>query len=1161
MRYRYVFPSRLLAFVLSACSGVLVVGFCGVGDRPHLAPAVQTQSYSNQHTDLSVGQEIPRERGLQEEDQYLSVTEADELGLTGGLRVSTEWGVVTAGTDPEQCITAGTTITIDNTLYECTEEDVVTSSKLETIKGHLDWLKKWMTLGLRLKPVEDGIEYDGYFADGVEVLSNRTYNSTDLVVIMTAHPDPRGAVSGYATCYKQDQYSRCTVGQFNWCPKTIDLQTEADVLAKARRLVTHEVFHLLGGVKVNTPMVDDDGNLRSNEYGFALEHDDAYNRTLNIVKTPKVQEMVREHFDCDDLQGMPVEDVEVGAGAHWESRLTGPEVMSYGTATGEPYISDLTLAFLEDTGYYLANYSMGGRFVEPTTSTPQNSDLGILFDLASATEGYLEDYTPPQERNPGALRWGRKEGCGFVKEKASAWGTVSFESKNHDYMRYTCTEEEMDGDRKYGCSYDNRMSAVCNLQEYNTDNPADSMRTCHINKDGQKECASNTEPNGEVPEEFNMPGNSGTRAGYSSSLDYVPTRIGYWNCLDDEEDTGETSMTEDGGQSLSWGSSFTGAGEDSSSFGGQLHCPECRCFISSLIEVRKASTSFPRYGLCYPSNCIKEDVLQVGISKSDGIYWYRCPSDGGKVYIPRLVGSIICPPAQEFCKYENITGYVHAEVEIWIEWLFISLVVLLPIMVLSSFCFCRRHFATACCGEAEQVYNVQKPRLILADSHHKAYLVLKVVNALVIFIAPAGIASCFTASVIGSLNSKYMAIVLPSSITAFIFACAGLYGSASKLKAGRFWVVLWYTYLSLIQAFGMLFISIFAFALPSVIDTMLHVVSSIAVVASDTHEVDMQIGAICVVYCVLFLIGCQAAVSVITTAAVIESALSVLNIVFVLAGIVSLSLCEYVSEQVRSPDSLLFGRGLQDSSIVLSVFLMLIGLVGMLLIATLKTLNAMKLKVLFGMYIAIILIEIGMLVAAAAAMGDYAANTGDLDELSETFSYAYLGGCLVGIMVLVFGIFAAFRHVNVGETISDQLKRTVSLMLRTSEEGPATDERTRKHQRASMSLTLALVEKLKRSISGSGSRSSSSSSKTRQSPATTTTDVESPEDFMSLHKTVLDHCDSSIEASRRSSTMMMATEMVPPPDKKQKKVNLNPFFQASPKSASMSREDAGKEPW
>ena len=46
-------------------------------------------------------------------------------------------------------------------------------------------------------------------------------------------------------------------------------------------------------------------------------------------------------------------------------------MMSYGKGAGEPYISSLTLGFMEDTGHYRLNYSAVGRFVKDLESPGQ----------------------------------------------------------------------------------------------------------------------------------------------------------------------------------------------------------------------------------------------------------------------------------------------------------------------------------------------------------------------------------------------------------------------------------------------------------------------------------------------------------------------------------------------------------------------------------------------------------------------------------------------------------------------------------------------------------------------------------------------------------------------------------------------------------------------
>lgn len=48
-------------------------------------------------------------------------------------------------------------------------------------------------------------------------------------------------------------------------------------------------------------------------------------------------------------------------------------------------------------------------------------------------------------------------------------------------------------------------------------------------------------------------------------------------------------------------------------FGGQTRCSTCRCLKSSLQGIAQLSfnPSFPVYGLCYLTNCYREDYLQV----------------------------------------------------------------------------------------------------------------------------------------------------------------------------------------------------------------------------------------------------------------------------------------------------------------------------------------------------------------------------------------------------------------------------------------------------------------------------------------------------------------------------------------------------------------------
>ena len=104
------------------------------------------------------------------------------------------------------------------------------------------------------------------------------------------------------------------------------------------------------------------------------------------ITTPKVKAAAREFFDCDELEGMELENQnDIGSlyflDSHWKARLVYGEIMSSHTRPSTtPFVSAMTFAFFEDSGWYQMDYSM--------TSTP----------VRGAT-------------------WGYKAGCAFVQEK------------------------------------------------------------------------------------------------------------------------------------------------------------------------------------------------------------------------------------------------------------------------------------------------------------------------------------------------------------------------------------------------------------------------------------------------------------------------------------------------------------------------------------------------------------------------------------------------------------------------------------------------------------------------------------------------------------------------------------------------------------------------
>ena len=81
-----------------------------------------------------------------------------------------------------------------------------------------------------------------------------------------------------------------------------------------------------------------------------------------IVKTPKVVEVAKKYFNCPTIQGIELED-QGGEGSslsHWEQRVLLGDYMGAVIYQEEMVVSEFTLALLEDSGWYKANYYTGG---------------------------------------------------------------------------------------------------------------------------------------------------------------------------------------------------------------------------------------------------------------------------------------------------------------------------------------------------------------------------------------------------------------------------------------------------------------------------------------------------------------------------------------------------------------------------------------------------------------------------------------------------------------------------------------------------------------------------------------------------------------------------------------------------------------------------------
>ena len=117
-------------------------------------------------------------------------------------------------------------------------------------------------------------------------------------------------------------------------------------------IIIHEFTHILGFSKYYF----------MNYFGYLLYAIDKYKEYHYYIGSKKVLEVGKKYFNCSECDGIELDNTG-GDGtkiSHWKSKILLGDYMNGNIYTEEQVISEFTLALLEDSGYYKANYYTGG---------------------------------------------------------------------------------------------------------------------------------------------------------------------------------------------------------------------------------------------------------------------------------------------------------------------------------------------------------------------------------------------------------------------------------------------------------------------------------------------------------------------------------------------------------------------------------------------------------------------------------------------------------------------------------------------------------------------------------------------------------------------------------------------------------------------------------
>lgn len=288
-------------------------------------------------------------------DQYASMVPAPEPLATVGpaLLGREEWKPMRVVIDMARVKTLE-----DCTESNCSHTTLLSNEKKDILRTIFNNLEDYLSQMLKVSPEVSPV--DGYQADLV-IKASTGYFSEDDKTLAYAWQSGRS-----------EQLGRPNRGSITINPRYIPDVPE-DVNSVDRFFFTvifHELMHVLGmmGGEWSRWWIDQETGKKYSHQVFTTFENRTLHKTYRILHTPKLHAWAVDRFGVTEFApGVPAGiEIEDGggsgtAGSHPESRIYMSEVMC-GIFVGRAFISNMSLAILDDTGWYVVNYSLGEPF-------------------------------------------------------------------------------------------------------------------------------------------------------------------------------------------------------------------------------------------------------------------------------------------------------------------------------------------------------------------------------------------------------------------------------------------------------------------------------------------------------------------------------------------------------------------------------------------------------------------------------------------------------------------------------------------------------------------------------------------------------------------------------------------------------------------------------
>ncbi|EAY03604.1 hypothetical protein TVAG_342060 [Trichomonas vaginalis G3] len=304
--------------------------------------------------------------------------------------------------DPLMCKNIGDSITWHDGNYQCTVEDIPNSTKIEAFKGTMNNVKDYLERFLKVIHYSDPILLKSDSTREKSIVEGTNISNTDLYLVFFLRPFGDNPFTSLSISKKDETYNRAV--QANIYMQQSDLP---DIVQSEDSEPNGEFYSILSFILRYTAISDQfiykfHPKYNSNPYTSIVCNLTKYGKKFSILTTPHAHHFAIKNYgnstfygdDNNCPSGIVIEDSGNAAGGAPESTIYYSDISNSDSTNNKngqfKRVSDVTMAFLLDSGNYEVNWSMGqpmiwgnkdsinGKFMKgwplspPQTTLPDN---------------------------------------------------------------------------------------------------------------------------------------------------------------------------------------------------------------------------------------------------------------------------------------------------------------------------------------------------------------------------------------------------------------------------------------------------------------------------------------------------------------------------------------------------------------------------------------------------------------------------------------------------------------------------------------------------------------------------------------------------------------------------------------------------------------------